>query len=64
MEHELVKSPAPDAAKRLKQLKDECEELMKVDANKAENVLQYSVIPIRKLVGTQLASGLAIASAL
>jgi hypothetical protein len=37
---------------------------MKVDAKKAENVLQYSVIPIRKLVGTQLASGLAIASAL
>lgn len=64
MEHELVKSPTPVAAKRLKQLKDECEELMKVDANKAENVLQYSVIPIRKLVGTQLASGLAIASAL
>lgn len=61
MEHELAKSPAPEAAERLTRLKDECEEKMKADAEKAEAVLDYTVIPIRTLLGIQLASGLAVA---
>ena len=64
MEHELAKNPGAEASKRLNQLKDECEALMKEDAQKAEAALQYSVIPIRTLIGIQLASGLAVAASL
>lgn len=64
MEHELAKNPAAEVAERLNRLKEECETLMKQDAEKAEASLQYSVVPIRTLIGIQLECGLAVAGAL
>lgn len=64
MEFELDKGLDAEEAKRLTCLKDECEAKMKEDAEKAEAALQYSVIPIRTLIGIQLECGLAVASQL
>ncbi len=56
VEFELERKDDPAIAK----VKEETEEILKREAAALERELDYEVIPIKKLVGVQLESGLAV----
>ena len=60
-EHELEKNPAKEVADILTQVHDEAEAIFKEKAAIAEKDLDYSVVPIKKLVSIQLESGMIVA---
>ena len=44
----------------MRQVKEETEEILRAEADKLEKELDYSVIPIKNLVGIQLSCGLSV----
>lgn len=60
-EHELEKNPSEDIKAILTKVHEEAEAIFKEKAVVAENDLDYSVVPIKKLVSIQLESGMIVA---
>lgn len=60
-EHELEKNPSQEAAALLTKIHDEAEQEFAKRSEVAEAALDYTVVPIKKLISIQLESGMIVA---